>query len=226
MFRKSMAAVAVAALLTLGGASAAFAQDTDDSNYTPRTPVQPTLAGSTALAQCVGDVPWISYHVVMTDPDGVAKDHEVRLVLADGSHTYTLDLGPLVHDELAGKMLWPGAKTDASGTGVAWPGWELVDGEQTQTGGNLGWTRGKISATLVVNPELTVPLSYPAVTSGCATPSAVSSAAILPAALPGGSSAILPVTGLNVPVIPIAIGGGIVLLAGAGLLLARRLRRS
>lgn len=223
MFRKTMTAVAVAAILTLGGASAAFAQDAagsgDDSNYTPRTPVQASLAGSTAVSECVGDVPWISFRVVLTDPDRVATHHQVRLVLTDGTHTYTRDLGALKDDKLSGRILWPGAKTDKSGAGVAWPGWELVRGEQTQTGGNFGWTRGHITATLEVNPQLVVPLSYPAVTSGCATPSAVSSAAMV---APG----ILPVTGLNVAVVPIAIGGGVVLLIGAALLLARRLRRS
>jgi len=221
MFRKSLTAVAVATLMVLGGASAAFAQDGgggDDSNYTPRTPTQASLAGSTAISECVGDVPWISFRVALTDPDHVATDHRVKLVLTDGTHTYTRDLGTLTDDRLSGRILWPGAKTDKNGAGIAWPGWEVVNGEQTQTGGNFGWTRGDITATLVVNPELAVPLSYPAVTSGCATPSAVSSAAIVPG--------ILPVTGLNVPVVPIAVGGGIVLLLGAGLLLARRLRRS
>jgi len=220
MIRKTMAAVAVAGVLMLGGAPAAFAQGAgaDDSNYTPRTPTQPGLAGSTATSECNGDVPWITFRVVMADPDGVARSHEAKLVLTDGTHTYTRDLGPLVNNTLSGRTLWPGAKVDSRGAGIAWPGWEVVGGVQTQTGGNFGWTRGRITATLTVNPELVVPLSYPVATSGCAAPKAVSSAAILPG--------LLPATGLNVALVPIVIGGGIVLLVGAGLLLARRLRRS
>jgi hypothetical protein len=220
MIRKTMAAVAVAGVLMLGGAPAAFAQSAgaDDSNYTPRTPTQPGLAGSTATSECNGDVPWITFRIVMADPDGVARSHEARLVLTDGTHTYTRDLGPLVNNTLSGRTLWPGAKVDSRGAGIAWPGWEVVGGVQTQTGGNFGWTRGRITATLTVNPELVVPLSYPVATSGCAAPKAVSSAAILPR--------ILPATGLSVSRGPIVIGGGMVLLVGAGLLLARRLRRS
>ncbi|WP_417563768.1 cell wall protein [Microbacterium sp.] len=228
MFRKSMAIAVLAALLACGGGAAAFAQDTangngttssssgDDSNYTPRTPTRPSLVGSAAIGECIKDAAWIHYNVVMTDPDGIAKSHEAKLVLSDGTHTFTIDLGPLVNNRLSGSVLWPGATVDGSGHGVTWPGWELVNGAQTQTGGNFGWTRGKITATLEVNPELAVPLSYPPATSACAVP-----AEAVPA-----SSGILAVTGLGVAVGPIAIGAGIVLLVGLGLLLTRRLRRS
>ncbi len=214
MFRKSMAAVAVAVLLTLGGATAAFANDT---GYTPHTPTTPTLAGSSAAAVCVGDVPWITYSIVMTDPDNVAKDHSARLILTKGSHSITLALGTLVDNKLSGRVLWPGAKVDAAGHAVSWPGWITQNGKLVHTNGNFAWTRGSgVSAVLEVNPSLSVPVSYPQPTAACANPvvGEVSSATILP------------VTGLNVPVIPIAIGGGIVLLLGAGLLLARRARRS
>ncbi|QAY61919.1 LPXTG cell wall anchor domain-containing protein [Microbacterium protaetiae] len=213
-----MAAVAVAALLILGGASTAFADDTGGgSNYTPRTPTVPTLAGSTASGVCIGDAPWISFSVTMTDPDNVATGHEVRLVLTDGTHTLTIDLGALVNDKLTGKILWPGADVDSSGHGIAWPGWTGTGDHLVPTTGNYAWTRGThVTATLEVNPSLQVPLSYPAATSACAAPASV----------PADSAGILPVTGLNVPVIPIAIGGGIVLLAGAGLVLARRRQHS
>ncbi|UUT35352.1 cell wall protein [Microbacterium elymi] len=214
----------MAALMILGAGSAAFAADgsaddsgsstSTDSNYTPRTPTSPSLAGSTALSECVGDVPRISFSVVLTDPDDIATGHEVTLVFSDGTHTLPLDLGPLVNNKLSGTVLWPGATTDAQGNGLTWPGWELVNGQQTQTGGNFGWTRGNITATIKVNPELSVPLSYPPATSACAAPGVASAASILP------------VTGLNVPVVPIAIGGGIVLLAGAGRCWRGGLRRS
>ena len=218
MFRKTMTALAVAALLTLGGASAAIADDTaapDGSNYTPRTPAQPSLTGTTAGAECRGDSPWIHFNVVLTDPDQESTSNAATLIMSDGTHSTTIDLGTLVNGRLSGSVLWPGASVDAAGHPATWPGWENRNGSLTQTSGNFAWTRGNITATIDVNPSIVVPVSYPAVTSGCANPMAVSSAAILP------------VTGLNVPVVPIAIGGGIVLLAGAGLLVARRrMRRS
>ena len=215
MFRKAMAAVAVAALLALGGAQTAFADD--DSNYTPRTPAEPTLAGSTASGICIGGAPWISFTVTMTDPDDQATGHEVRLVLTDGTNSLTLDLGTLVDNKLSGRILWPGAAVDATGNAVGWPGWTGSGDHLVPTTGNYAWTRSStVTATLEVNPSLQVPLSYPPATSAC----------VAPASVPTNQAGILPVTGLNVPVIPIAIGGGVVLLAGAGLLLARRRRHS
>lgn len=226
MIRKSMAAAAVAALLTLGGTSAAFADDggaAGDSNYTPYTPTTPSLIGSTASGICVNDVPYISFHVVMSDPDNISTSHDAKLILTNGSDTATLDLGTLGADNtLSGRVLWPGAKVD-HGVATGWPGWTTTkNGDVVPTDDNYAWTRGDITATIDVNPALQVPLDYPAATSACAAPAAAA------ASLSGtdASGQILPVTGLNVPVVPISIGGGIVLLAGAALLLARRRRHS
>jgi LPXTG-motif cell wall-anchored protein len=219
MFRKSMAAVAVAALMILGGAGAAIADD-GDSGYTPVTPTTLSLAGSTASGVCEHGAPYISFSVVMTDPANAATSHDVYLVLTDGTHTDRINLGRLDADnKLSGKILWPGASVQ-NGVATGWPGWATVNGSLVETGGNFAWTRGDITATLVVNPELTVALAYPPATSACAAPAAV------PAASDGDQAGILPVTGLNVPVIPIAIGGTVVLLVGAGLMLARRRRHS
>jgi LPXTG-motif cell wall-anchored protein len=220
MFRKSMAAAAVAALMILGGAGTAFAADDDVSGYTPVTPSTLSLAGSTASGVCENGAPYISFDVVMTDPAGAATSHEVYLVLTDGTHTDRIHLGTLDADNsLAGRILWPGASVE-NGVATGWPGWATINGALVETNGNFAWTRGDITATLEVNPELTVALSYPPATAACAVPPAA------PAASDGDQAGILPVTGLNVPVVPIAIGGGIVLLGGAGLLLARRRRHS
>jgi len=219
MFRKSMAAAAVAALLALGGAQTAFADDgTTDSGYTPVTTDTASLVGSTATGTCEEGVPWITFNVTMSDPDKTATSHDVYLVLSDNSHSERFFLGHLNADNhLTGKILWPGAQVK-NGVAVGWPGWATVNGELVPTTGNYAWTRGHITAMLDVNPSLNVILNYPPATAACANPVAAASSA--------DQAGILAVTGLSVPVIPIAIGGGIVLLAGAGLLLARRRRHS
>ncbi|GAA3771107.1 hypothetical protein GCM10022240_24120 [Microbacterium kribbense] len=232
MFRALTVAVSVTALIAFGGAAAAYAQDDSGSsgaispvasqnNYTPHTPTVPSLAGSTALAECVGDVPWIVYSVTLTDPDNQSTGHTAKLVLTDGSQSHTITLGKLVNNKLSGRVLWPGASLDSSGDPNGWPGWEYRNGQWVQTSGNFAWTRGHITATIEVNPHITVALSYPPATAVCASPT------IAHAASTDGTSAdpILAVTGLNVPVIPIGIGGGVIILLGAVLLTARRLRR-
>ncbi|WEG10416.1 cell wall protein [Microbacterium horticulturae] len=223
MFRKSMAAMAVAALLALGGAQAAFADDTDgvtnDHGYTPVTTDTASLVGSSAVGTCENGAPWITYNLKMSDPDKTATSHTATLTLQSGSHSQTIPLGTLnAHDELSGKVLWPGAKI-VNGVPVLWPGWTTDDnGKLVPTSGNFAWTRGNVTAIIEVNPSLKLTLSYPPETSACANPPAAASVT--------DNAGILAVTGLSVPVIPIAIGGGIVLLAGAGLLLARRRRHS
>jgi LPXTG-motif cell wall-anchored protein len=205
--------------MILGGAGAAIADD-DITGYTPVTPDTASLAGSTASGVCENGAPYITFDVTMTDPDNTATSHEVHLVLTDGTHTDDITLGTLdAQNKLSGTILWPGASVE-NGVATGWPGWATINGQLVQTNSNFAWTRGEITATLEVNPELQVALAYPPASADCAAPASV------PTASDGDEAGILPVTGLNVPVIPIAVGGGIVLLVGAGLLLARRRRHS
>ncbi|MDO8150501.1 LPXTG cell wall anchor domain-containing protein [Isoptericola sp. b408] len=134
-------------------------------------PIEPSLAGSVAVGECVANAPWISFDVVLTDPDGLSPERAVTLVLTDGTHTETLQLGTLGEDgTLSGRTLWPGAAVADDGeTPTAWPGWaQLEDGTWVPTNGNDAWTRGDIEATLVVNPEISVDLVYPPATPNCA----------------------------------------------------------
>lgn len=188
------------------------ATETDDG-YTPTEPVEPTLAGSTAVGECNKDVPWINYSVTLTDPDNQSTGHTARLVLTDGANTATILLGDLVNGHLSGRVLWPGASVDAQGNATGWPGWVFVDGQWVETDGNFRWTRGNISAKITVNPEMAVPLSYPPSTPQCATDPR-----------PTPATAGLPATGLSASMMPIAIVGGILALGGAALVVVRRRR--
>ncbi len=64
-----------------------------------------------------------------------------------------------------------------------------------------------------MNPELTVPLSYPPATAACASPTAVSAA----------EDPSLAITGGQLPVVAIGIGGT-ALVVGIGVVLLRRRR--
>jgi len=183
--------------------------------YTPDEPTEPTLAGSTAVGECNRDVPWINFAVELTDPDGQATGNTASLVLTDGSNTVTIPLGELVNGQLSGRVLWPGASIDTAGNPTGWPGWAFVDGQWVETDGNYRWTRGDISATIVVNPEVAVPLSYPPSTPQCATDPRTSSAV-----------ASLPATGSSASMVPIVIAGGALALGGLVLLILRYRRRS
>lgn len=131
-----------------------------------------TLAGSTAVGQCVNDAAWIYYSIVLTDPYNDATSREAKLTLTGEGQSVTLDLGTVPESgTLTDKILWPGASVDPeTGEADGWPGWVLVDGvwQETSDPAYLGWTRSVTSGTITVNPEMVVALSYPPATPNCA----------------------------------------------------------
>ena len=92
----------------------------DALGYTPRTPQQPTLAGTTVAPSCSADAPWIEYSVLLVDPQNLSSGHTATLVLSDGTHSTTLTLGTVTAGvPLTGRVLWPGASVGADGRAVA-----------------------------------------------------------------------------------------------------------
>ncbi|MFF2275106.1 hypothetical protein, partial [Agromyces sp. NPDC058126] len=188
--------------------------------------IAPVLDGSVATGVCEADAPWISYKVTLTDPDDQATSRDVSLVLSDGEHTETIALGTL-NDEgvLEDRVLWPGASVDDEGNATGWPGWkQLGDGTWVQTDDNFAWTRDLTSATFIVNPELSIALSYPPATPDCiAAPPAPETPGE-----PGGDGAAPAGDGLadtGFAGTTIAIVAGVVVLAGIAFLVIARLRR-
>lgn len=208
MLRRILSVVGIAAVMTLGASAAAQALD-----YPPPPPGSATLAGSFAMADCDRDVPWISYSVVLNDPDGVVTNHDAVLVLARGGESVELPLGTIVDGQLSGRVLWPGASVDGSGNATGWPGWAFENGQWVETNGNFAWTRGAISAVIRVNPDLSVPLAYPPASAACADPAAA-----------GAGASTLPATGSVVPLA--ALGLGAALLGAGGAVIAHRRRRT
>jgi hypothetical protein len=212
--RKTLIAAALTAAMIGFGGSAAFAAEESGTDYVPDQYTDPTLGGSTASSQCVGDVPWINVSVKLTDPDNQATSNVAYLRMTDGSNVEDIKLGELdKNGNLTTTILWPGASTDGQGNATGWPGWALVDDNWVETSGNYAWTRGPITATIHVNPEISVPLSYPAASEACASPTALLSEN------PGEPG--LAATGGAVPYLAAGIGVGALAL-GATLIARRR----
>lgn len=225
MDKRTFGAGAVAlALLTMGtvfGGGAAYA---DAGAYTPDEPTEPSLAGSSAVASCVGDVPVINYNVVLTDPDDIATGHDATLVFTGSGTTTSIPLGTLQNDQLSGSVLWPGADTNGDGVADSWPGWLPSGDSWVETDGNFRWTRGDVQASIHVNPSIDVALSYPSGGdceghgAGVAAVSAVNSEST------DGNA--LARTGGEVGTVIAAGGIGALLLVGGVLLTRRRNHRA
>lgn len=212
--RKTFAALALATLTILAVPAAAYADD----SYTPTKPTEPSLSGSTAAGFCNNDAPYIRFSVTLNDPDNVATSHDAKLVLSGSGQSTTIPLGTLVGNKLSGSVLWPGASVDANGAPTGWPGWEKQGGQWVEIPGNYRWTRGDITATIEVNPSVTVPLSYPPQSPTCQTDPPVTGAA-------ASTGQALPATGMSAAVLPIAVVGILLALLGVVLLVSRRLAR-
>ncbi|MCW3494597.1 LPXTG cell wall anchor domain-containing protein [Microbacterium sp. SSM24] len=213
--------IAVAAFIAVSTPMAASAVEEDP--YTPHEPTAATLAGSVAVGECVADVPYIHYDITLTDPDEQSTGNVASLVLSSGSNIVTVPLGTLVDNHLSGTVLWPGASVDDEGNPSGWPGWAFVDGTWVETSGNFAWTRGSISAVIKVNPELSVPLSYPAATPNCATTPPTALSPESPASV--GDPA-LAATGGSLPYIAAGVGVALVGLGAAVVVYRRRSARS
>ncbi|RXZ68892.1 cell wall protein [Agromyces albus] len=192
-------------------------------SYVDGSFIEPTLTGSLA-GECVTNAPWIVYDVVLNDPDGVVATDLVSLVFTDGTNTETIELGTLVDGKLSGKALWPGATVAEDGvTPTGWPGWAFVDGEWVVTDENFAWTRDLTEVTLVVNPELTVDLAYPAVTLDCAPPSTGSGTGNASTTATSTAATGLAATGFDGG--PIGIVAALLAVAGLALLAVTWVRR-
>ncbi|WP_394551500.1 hypothetical protein ACDF64_11775 [Agromyces sp. MMS24-JH15] len=193
--------------------------------------VTPTLDGSVATGECVADVPWISYRVVLHDPDALTTPpRTVFLVLTDGgANTEEIELGDLDEDGvLEGETLWPGATVDDDGNPTGWPGWEqLEDGTWVETDGNFAWTRDITTATFRVNPELAVDLAYPQATPDCLTapPGGGEGTGGPLVATGGGAGTGSPLASTGFAAAPLVIAAGVILAAGIALLLVVQRRR-
>jgi hypothetical protein len=150
----------------------------DDGNC--EDPQEASLTGSFIGGVCEADAPWIDWDIQLVDPDNMVTPGALPTITFKHPTDSSQDLVyPL--DSFSGRMLWPGASVEASGTDpvdpldpatyapTGWPGWEFVDDEWVEvTPGNYGWTRDGVEVLIEVNPQATVTVNYPPMTPICA----------------------------------------------------------
>ncbi|HEY7886581.1 MAG TPA: SdrD B-like domain-containing protein [Cellvibrionaceae bacterium] len=111
---------------------------------------------------CNNDTPWVSYQLLS---GGVPFGDSAPLVTIswltpDGRLAEQLSGQPA-----SGTLLWPGAAVDGTGNPVAWPGWEIIDGQWVQVPDDR---RPDMRVRIQVNPTGEGEVSYPPATPQCA----------------------------------------------------------
>ena len=214
--KKSIAAAVIAAFIVVVPATAYAATPTPGPTYAPGQQTAASLT-ATASSACVDGRPMLTVTVDLLDPNGEVDTTAVSMTMTGSGNAY--DFGKLgdVNDDgqFTTTVAWPG-----SGEG-GWPGYEYINGEWVNTGGNLAWTRGAVSLLVEVNPETTTPVAYPAENPAC-TPGATARTAGTSSAA-GTSSDPLAVTGSDFDAAPLLwAAGGLIVIGGLTLIVVRR----
>ena len=129
-----------------------------EDGYVP--PEEPTLTAKIFEPICDGDVPYLRYAVVPTGTPNTTVT--ITWINPSGDDVVMPDL------PLSGRVLWPGAVTDASGAPLDWPGWRLENGVWVE-GDEFDWVRPSVKVKFKVNPELTAVAAYPPSSPNCKT---------------------------------------------------------
>lgn len=197
---------------------------------TPETTTPETTPGAPPVVEiaavgpvCHREAPYVD---VMLGGDAVFNGGAGTITLLDvngaqvAQHDITFEVGATL------RFIYPGAEVDAQGNATDWPGWAFVGGQWVPDNSDA-LLRDGLTVVLSVNPTDTAAVSYPEATSGCAVPVQVSGAGPETPAAPGTSEMegmTLPETGS--PSTLIAAISAALLLAGAGVLVATRIRKT
>ncbi len=171
------------------------------STNPPGTP-EPTIEVDTLTPVCIAGVTYLEYGLTVTGTPNTTA------TLTWHNPTGGPDF---VHSgvPLRGRVLWPGAYPERFVDLPASDGWELVN-NMWQNTRDYGWAVGTVNVTFKVNPEVTVPVTFPQDTSGCVRTAGI-----------GG---VLPVTGAEV--LRLALVAGAFLALGTTALVLTRRRRA
>jgi choice-of-anchor A domain-containing protein len=126
-------------------------------------PVEEEIA-VTAESMCVKNAPWLEYSVT-PNYDAKGKTAKIEWINQAGDVVKTDQDQPLT-----GKLLFPGAAVDGSGQGIAYPGWEYIDGKWRQVSdltSTIRFNGCKIRVT--VSPSQTIDIAYPMGSATCFT---------------------------------------------------------
>ena len=145
----------------------------DDSD-TVSTPVK--WLDVTAFTECVLDAPWLDYEVEARNLDVAGRTMQVNWLAADGTVIHTDEVDIAADGVVTGRLLFPGAAVDASGAGIAWPGWRPAAAGEEPDWENLVLDptlptyalRSGASVEFVINPTTEVAVTYPPPSPTCA----------------------------------------------------------
>ncbi|MCL1870000.1 MAG: LPXTG cell wall anchor domain-containing protein [Promicromonosporaceae bacterium] len=156
----------------------------------------PTIKVDTLTPVCLEGVTYLQYGVSVTGTPN--KTVTLTWHNPTGGPDFVQSGEPL-----KGRVLWPGAYPKRFVNLPASQGWHLVNNMWENTR-DFGWAVGTVDVTFQVNPQVTVPVTYPQDTSGCVRTN--------------GIDGVLPRTGAEtaqlvaVAVVLVGLGAGIVLL--------------
>ncbi|WP_407320492.1 LPXTG cell wall anchor domain-containing protein [Isoptericola halotolerans] len=187
-----------------------------DCDANPPGSEEPSIEVDTLTPVCVEGVTYLDYGVTV---DGVPES-EVTLTW------HNADGDDFVHSDqpLRGRVLWPGAYPERFVELSPDDGWELVN-NMWQNTRDFGWAVGTVDVTFSVNPEVTVPVTFPTDTDGCVdqdAPPPGSGAEPPPSTTGAAPPTFLPNTGAEVLGLLAAAAG--LLVVGAGIVLVVRRR--
>lgn len=196
----------------------AYPPSSPDCATDPPGAQEPAIDVDTLTPLCIDGVTYLDYGVTV---DGLPDD-ELTLTWQnpDGEDFVQSD------QPLRGRVLWPGAYPERFVELSADDGWELVDNRWQNTR-DFGWALGTVDVTFALNPDVTVPVTFPADADGCVDGDAPAPGGgpVPPASATGASPpAFLPNTGAEVLGL-LAVAAGL-LAVGAGTVLVVRRRRS
>ena len=135
--------------------------------------VEAPLISVTATPQCVDDVPYLNYEIILENftlnPDEVTidwKDVNNTIVQTD-LDIATSSINADGKEVLEGQLLWPGVVLDVNGNIIDWPGWIFLDGQWIEGADGFEGLRPSAVITVSVNPSQTLVVDYPPATPFC-----------------------------------------------------------
>jgi len=121
--------------------------------------VAPGTLTLNAASVCLNDAAYVDYSLEGFS-GGSAPQVTVRWITPGGRVVQEL-----VNQSGSGRLLWPGAAVDASGTATGWPGWAFIDGDWEEVPDDR---IPELTLEVEFNPMGVASVSYPPASSACA----------------------------------------------------------
>ncbi len=219
--RRTGTVAGAAALLTLGAASAALAQQKEPA-YPPDFP-------TAASGVCVGDIPYFQYQADFGE-NGQFVGNPMTITFKNPSGDPVVINTTVPAPGQSAQVLWPGASESPQD----WPGWVNTGTEQNpvweeSTTDEGAFTRapGGVTVEFATNPSISTTVTYPPASAICANPenppTTTTTSGKPTTTAAGPTTASLPRTGAQTAAIALVAGG---LVAGGTALVVSSGRKS